>query len=345
MNGPGNRGTDRRLPETLPVRSALRYALGVLTGAVFVFLLYTGSLLALDRTGHLPPPPLSNSICVDEKLKFLREHHDISPTLLITGSSVAWRGVDTALLQSELPGERAFNGALCGQKVNQTARTTDWFLKHYPGIRTIVMLAVPQDFTQCRVTPSASFPVAETDDYVFGKETTSLPLKFYLEFFDPVSLQHNARRIAALRRGELPLDTLASTPTGDGPVDTEISRSDLGAGALPPYDPACFSALGQMEQTAGDSGRHFVVVILPLKREWERRYDPDHRRRAELMADMKPDLVRTHGQEIDLEDRLSLPEAAFTDATHVRWSAVPAITEVLGDVLRSGAGAPAGDRG
>ncbi|MFT8719421.1 hypothetical protein [Acetobacter sp.] len=326
---------DERSPENIPVRSALHYALGAFAGAGVLLFFYVGMIFVLKRTGNLPPPPLSNSLCIDEKLKFLRENSDISPTVLITGSSVAWRSVNSALLQHDLPKQRIFNGALCGQKANQTASTTDWLLKHYSSIRTIVMLAVPQDFTLCRNVSSTPFSLSAADEYVFGKNKTYFPLRFYFQFFDPISLQHNAHRVASQRRNEIPLDPLVITSTGDGPLNTVVSRTTLGDGPLPPYDPVCYNALNHMEQVAKDKGLRFVVALLPVKQAWEKLYDPSHQRRHELVEHIKQDFTQSYGEEVDLESRVTLPEGAFTDAVHIRWSAVPVVTEALSEVLRN----------
>ena len=326
---------DERSPENIPVRSALHYALGACVGAGTLLIFYVGIIFTLNRTGNLPPPPLSNSLCIDEKLKFLRENSNISPTILITGSSVAWRSVDSSLLQHDLPGQKILNGSLCGQKANQTANTTDWLLKHYSSIRTIVMLAVPQDFTLCHNVPSTPFPLSAADEYVFGKNKTSFPLRFYFQFFDPISLQHNAHHVAGQRRNEIPLDPLVITSTGDGPLNTVVSRATMGEGPLLPYDPVCYNALNHMEQVAKDNGLRFVVALLPVKQAWEKLYDPSHQRRYELVEHIKQDIIKSYGEEVDLENRVALPEGAFTDAVHIRWSAVPVVTEALSDVLRT----------
>ncbi|NHO30988.1 hypothetical protein [Acetobacter fallax] len=322
-------------PESVGTSAALRYFIGIMAGGCLVPLLYVFFLLHLNKTGNLPPPALSNNICVDEKLKFLRDNRDtLSPTLLITGSSVAWRGVNGALLKNMLPEERPLNVGLCGQKATQTANTTEWLVGHYKHVRTIIMLAVPQDFTQCRGQPSRLFSPADADDYVFGGKKDSLPIGTYFRFFDPVSLQHNARRVADQRSDRIPLDPLVMTPTGDGPLTTSISRPDLGVYALPPYDPTCLSALKTMMESADTQNQRFLVVLLPVKHEWQARYDPDNLRRVQLRHEIERVMTGTHAKFADINDNIELPEVAFTDAVHVRWAYVSIVTSAIGQYLQ-----------
>src|SRR5688500_15788249 len=101
-----------------PSRAERRYLGMVAGGAVLALITLGGFYSALHQTGHLPPPPLSNNVCADEKLMFLRDHPPDNPNFLVIGSSVAWRNFDSSVVAREVPGARPLNGAFCGMQVH-----------------------------------------------------------------------------------------------------------------------------------------------------------------------------------------------------------------------------------
>lgn len=309
------------------------YLIAMACGGLVVLLGFLGTLHLLQRTGHLPPPALSNSACLDEKLRFFRDMPPYRPTLLVVGSSVAWRGMDGAALQAAAAGVRSLNGGFCGLHVNQTQFATGWLLGHFPGVDTILMLAVPQDFTACASEPTAVFDEAAANSYAFGH---AWPWKYYFEYFDPVSLARNALKISAQRANRIPLDPLVFTPTGDGPLNTTVTRSTLGDGAMPGFDPACFMALHDMAAMITGTGRHFAIVQMPLKPEWSRDYDPDNAVRDRFAAEVGAALSGTAGRRWEAAGHIALPDAAFTDAIHLRWSAVAGLSRAIGKALTAG---------
>ncbi len=303
------------------------YLVAMVGGGVFAIVGFLGLLYALGLTGHLPPPAISNSVCVDEKLSFLRNMPATDPNLLVVGSSVAWRGIDGSVLTEASPGIRPLNGAFCGLHANQARFTADWLLKHFTGVRTILMLAVPQDFTDCADTPAAVFDKTSADAYVFEH---ARPWDFYFEYFDPVSLMRNALKVAAQRSNRIPLDPLVFTREGDGPLDTSVTRSTLGDHEMPKFDDACFDSLHEMAASASASGRHFTFIQMPMKPEWNRSYDPEGRIHDLFATKIASALSGTGGRSWDASRNSSLPDAAFTDAIHLRWSAVAGLSRIIG---------------
>jgi len=308
-------------------RPRANYLVAMAGGGALTLIGFLGLLHVLGMTGHLPPPALSNSVCVDEKLSFLRNMPTTNPNLLVVGSSVAWRGIDGSALTETSPGIRPLNGAFCGLHANQARFTTDWLLKHFTGTRAILMLAVPQDFTDCNGTPAAVFDPKAADAYVFDH---AWPWGFYFEFFDPVSLLRNALKVAAQRSNRIPLDPLVFTKDGDGPLDTPVTRSTLGDNEMSGFDDACFTSLHEMAASATASGRQFTFVQMPMKPEWTRSYDPDGKIHDLFAAKVDSALAGTEGRNWDASTHSSLPDAAFTDAIHLRWSAVAGLSRIIG---------------
>ncbi len=303
------------------------YLVAMVGGGIFAIVGFLGLLQGLGMTGHLPPPAISNSVCIDEKLSFLRNMPPTDPNLLVVGSSVAWRGIDGSVLTQASPGVRPLNGAFCGLNASQARFTGDWLLKHYPGVRTVLMLAVPQDFTDCESTPAAVFDKASADAYVFDH---ARPWDFYFEYFDPVSLMRNALKVAAQRSNRIPLDPLVFTREGDGPLDTSVTRSTLGDHEMPKFDDACFDSLHEMAASAAAAGRHFTFIQMPMKPEWSRSYDPECRIHDLFATKIASALSGTEGRNWDASKNSSLPDAAFTDAIHLRWSAVAGLSRIIG---------------
>ncbi|HBM09109.1 MAG TPA: hypothetical protein DD403_13550, partial [Pseudomonas sp.] len=179
---------------SLPGQVRSRYLLSLFAGLFGALAIFCLTLFALNRTGNLPPPAFSNISCVDEKLSFLRDNPIQSPNLLIIGSSVAWRHVDGHVLTEALPGVRPMNGAFCGLFANQSTYVGHWLLDRQPSIRSVVMIADPQDFAGCWRVPTAVLNREHVDPYVYENAS---PWGHYMRYFSPKSLARNALTVKA----------------------------------------------------------------------------------------------------------------------------------------------------
>lgn len=310
------------------------YLAGLAGGLLASAVLFAGALLALERTGHLPPPAFSNSLCVDEKLSFLRDHRPSRPDLLVIGSSVAWRHVDGAALAAGEGGARPLNGAFCGLHANQSVYVADWLLDREPAVRQVVMIVDPQDFAGCSRQREAVFDRADADAYVYGQAS---PWPSYLRYFAPLSLARNALKVKAQREAVLEMDPLVFTRFGDGPLTTEKSRG-LFYGPPEPLDEACFAALGRLAGRLAAEGRSLTVVSTPLHPAWKAEMDPD----GALLADFDRRLEAALGDPPthaywDADDEWRPEPALFVDAIHLRWRAVQDFSVALAARLERGA--------
>lgn len=301
--------------------------LATMAGAALALLslLWLG-LAAFDHFDLLPPPQLSNNLCMDQKLAYFRAHPVEEPTILATGSSVTWRNFDSsAVLQAS--GGRAvpLNGAFCGLKMNQTAYVTEYLVGRIPSIQEVMTILAPQDLIDCKTTNPRVFDPADVDDFVFRR---SSEFAFYLKYFDPLTLIKNVFILRAMRTGGLPFDEIRMDRYGDAPLDTKASR-DLTYGALPPPDPVCLTALHKLAADLGANGRRLIVVTMPLDPEWKTQYDPDGAVMRNMTHHIRQALAGSGAVFWDANHNFAMDPDAFIDAIHIRWSAAKIFSRAL----------------
>ncbi|MDJ0387857.1 hypothetical protein QMO56_07005 [Roseomonas sp. E05] len=311
-----------------------RYLAAVFGSALGALALFYAALFTLKATDNLPPPAFSNSICVDEKLAFHRQHPIGEPNLLVIGSSVAWRHFDGAVLVQDSPTTKPLNGAFCGLSVNQTRYVADWFLDRRPSIQDVLLITSPQDFENCTTTRTALFDAEDVEDYVLGHGT---PWGYYLRYFDLLSLARNAREIAAKRSGENWVDPLVFDPYGGGPLDTRRNRETPLYGMVRNLDSACFDALGRLSARLQQEGRRLMVASTPLNPEWKASGDPEGQTVTEFTHRIRKTLAGNSLAEFwDGDAAQVVGPAGFFDAIHLRWSAAKTYTAALVKALHPG---------
>jgi hypothetical protein len=308
------------------------YLAAILGGAIAALAVFCAAYGALYFSGYLPPPPLSNNVCTDEKLVFFRENPPAEPNLLVIGSSVAWRNIDSSVIARELPGKQPLNAGFCGMQVHQSAFIADWMLHHWPSVDQLLLVVSPLDYTQCRDT-GAVFDQTDADRFVFDRASA---WTFYLRYFDPVSLNRNIRRQAEDREQARILKVDRSfTKYGDGPLDTKENRG-LFYGPIPALDSACFDALRELAIRQATQGRHLLVVATPVHPDWKSQYDPDGNLRTDFDRQLTAALAGTGARLWDADAAGILDASAFTDAIHIRWDAARILTDAIVARMRSG---------
>lgn len=305
------------------------YLLALFGGLICSLAAFGLTLLGLDRSGNLPPPAFSNSLCVDEKLNFLRDHPVESPDLLVIGSSVAWRHVDGDELVRNSPTSIPMNGAFCGLFANQSVYVGNWLLDREPTIRRVVMVIDPQDFAGCWKVPDSVFNRDDADAYVYDKASR---WPYYVRYFAPVSLVRNALTVRGQRSGENEWDPLVFDQYGGGPLDTDNSRRLL-YGKPDALDHNCFDALSTMANRLQREARKFFVVSTPLHPEWKSRYDPNGSFLAQFDSHVKRSLKGSEAAYWNADSELETPASDFVDAIHLRWSAAQRFSAALAERL------------
>lgn len=313
-----------------PDQVRARYLLAVLAGLLGALVLFCLTLFGLERTGNLPPPAFSNNLCADEKLNFLRNNPIRSPNLLIIGSSVAWRHVDGNALVQAMPDIRPLNGAFCGLFANQSTYVGHWLLDRESSIRSVVMIADPQDFAGCWKVPTAVFNREHVAPYVYDNAPR---WGYYMRYFSPQSLVRNALSIKAQRAGRIEWDPLVFTRFGDGPLQTSNTRQLL-YGRPDALDRNCFDALREMSARLQQEGRRLLVVSTPLNPEWKEKYDPEGTFLADFDRRIADALDAAGGTYWNADKDWNTPVNSFVDAVHLRWSAAQEFTLALAKQLR-----------
>jgi hypothetical protein len=308
------------------------YLVSVLVGGALSVSGIFGVFLLLQAKGRLPPPPIANNICIDEKLRFLRDRPSMaeSRNLLVVGSSVAWRSIDAGAMVESAQDLQPLNGGFCSLRINQALYVGDWLLQRLPAVRSVVLVASPFDFEGCESRPAAPFDRASADEYVYGG-TSKWP--FYLRYFDVLSMLRNAMHISDMRKDPDHAIPLIFDEFGDGPLDTEASKPTLIYGAVGKLDRSCFKALGAFAKRMESSGREFAVVTTPLHPDWKEQFDAHGRIRQELRQSITNALVQTGGTYWDGDAKVPFGKDAFTDAVHLRWSAAGSFSRVVAEAL------------
>ena len=302
--------------------SYIRWLLGGMIATLAALAALYGGMA---QTEYLPPPPLSNTLCVDEKLAFLRDHPPQEPDFLVAGSSIAWRNIDSSVLARTMPGSRPVNGAFCGMQIHQAAMAAAWLIEQWPSIDEVLMVTGPQDFISCQDS-AIVFDLEDASRFVFERDAT---WSFYLRYFDPVSFVRNA-----VLRAKKPNDQLtqaratALTAYGDGPLESRASG--LGFGHLPRLDQRCFDALQSFAQELSREGRELMVVATPLSPTWKAIYDAAGTGRNGFAQQISRALTGTGAKywNADEAGAVSYPEA-FYDAIHMRWFSASKLTEQI----------------
>lgn len=307
------------------VATAGRYLTAVIGGAVAALGMFCALYGTLYITGTLPPPPLSNNVCTDEKLVFLRDNPPADPNFLVIGSSVAWRNIDSAVIAREVSGASPLNGGFCGMQVHQSAFLADWMTDRWPSVQQLLLVVSPLDFDSCRGTGQV-FDPADADRFVFERKAL---WSFYLRYFDPVSLIRNVKRQAKDREHARAMNMVRGfTKYADGPLDTTRNRG-LFYGEISKTDPACFEALHTLAVEHAGQNRRLLVVVTPIHPGWKSRYDPDGAFGSRFSRQVTAALEGTGAEVWNADQADILDASAFTDAVHVRWSAAGRLTEEI----------------
>ena len=295
--------------------------------AIALVVLFWLGLAAINRLHLLPPPQLSNNLCIDQKLAFLRAHPIERPTILTVGSSVAWRSIDSSVFFQESGGRMMpLNGAFCGLKMNQTEFTLGYFLGHYPSVQSVVLVFSPLDLTECSTTNARVFDPKDVDDFMFRRDAE---FPFYLKYFDPLTLAKNVAILRSMRKGELPLEAMEMDRYGDAPLDTNASREGLVYGALEPADPACLASLRNIARDTEAQGRRVIVVTTPMSPVWKARYDPSNTAMLDLASYVQGATAGTGALFWDANNAFPMEPTDFIDAIHLRWSAAKVFSRAL----------------
>jgi len=307
-------------PAPAPAGAMRRYLLTLLLGGFAALLLVLVVFAFLAHQGRLGPPQFSNNLCLDEKLGFMRAHPPRSANFLVVGSSVAWRHFNSPEAVRLDPALRPYNAGLCGTNVAQTRSVATWLIGRVPSVKKVVLIASPVDFADCSANAPSNFETGAADRFVFERAS---PVNSYLRYFDPGTLLFNSIGLRSKRSDPTSFESLVINAYGDGPLEPPQAR-ELLYGAVS-FDPRCFTALRRTAQEVG--GRvPMIVALTPLHPRWRERFDPKGSSQRLLERGIRNALAGTGARFLTAP---ALPEEAFFDAIHLRWSHTPGFTRNL----------------
>ena len=298
------------------------FGFGLLTGLLVVLggLLACYAALSAFAPANVPAPAITRLDLLDEKLRFLRRRPDFDPTILAVGSSVTWRQLSGAEFHSLAPGPRHFlNGATGYLHIHQTRDLANFYLDHYRGVKTLLVMVSLPDFQGCADEPAEMLDHESAALYAFRGWP---PLYFYLRYFSPVRyirLGTTLSRRQVPFAGDFYLDEYGSGPVWL-PAGTKLG---LRYGEIK-TDAACIEALRGFVRDTQTRGIRLVLVFTPIHPEYRTLYPAS----IEWLTNLAESISRDEGanpRRLIVLDYVRDPlfkSEDFFDALHLQWPAV-----------------------
>jgi hypothetical protein len=139
--------------------------------------------------------------------------------------------------------------------------------------------------------------------------------------FEKRPFVRNASAVKAMRSGTNDLNRLMFNRYGDGPIDSAQSR-DLTYGPITNLKQECFVALRDLTRHLSDHEIQTTLVLTPINPQWLSMFDPDRRVLNEVRSRLSEALQKSDVRVWDASENKLFSELDFTDAVHMRWSAV-----------------------
>lgn len=310
-----------------------RFGYGILTGflAVFGGLMLLFAAVPIIAEARAPAPPISSLVHIDEKLRFLREHPALAPTVLAVGSSVTWRQLAGDAFKELAGGPNRFlNGAVAHLQIHQTRALTRFYLAHYRSVRDVLVMVSLGDFEDCSEEPRNLFPPRDAARYTFGGWPA---LYFQLRYFSPGRYVQTLMSLEQRRTpftGDLYLDRYGSGPV-ELPEDVDLGlRYDSFE-----TDPACIDELIGLARDVRERGAHLALVFTPIHPKYRALHADDVHGLREVAARLDQE-AEQFGDSLQVFDLMDVPEFqgdAFYDALHLQWPAVQRLSAGLAGAM------------
>jgi hypothetical protein len=315
-------------PAACATASPVLYLLAILSGGVAAFTAVLAFLVFADEAGYLPPPTLTNNLCLDEKLRFLREEAPQNATLLVGGSSIALFNFAGEPFYAASGGKTVpLNLGLCGLRINQVAFAMKQLAPNYPLAREAFIFVAAEDFRDCAKARMPPFEPKDVDDYIHRRDLW--PNYFFFKYWSPVSLLRNMRSVAeGTGRNTVPLDRFGGHPSE--------SRRDPGSYEWPEVDEACFGDLRRMAELLA-SRMSTLFVISPMHPGWSEQHGSDGSERRRFYEAVARTLAGTGARLWNAQQHVELRGDHFSDALHLNSAGAEAFATRL---LQADAGLP-----
>jgi len=298
------------------------YLIALAAGALFVIPTLAVIMAVLDQFGAMPPPLISNNLCADEKLAFMRINRPSNVNLLVVGSSSAMRHFNSLEAIRIDPRVRPYNAGLCAMNLWRSEQVAKWFTYRLPGVRRVILVASSLEFGDCRSDARPTLNVVDADRFVFGD---TWRLSFYLKTFNATTLFRNSINLRRRRTDRTWFDSVVLNKFGDAPVQPRGDRREWYQ--RPTFSNQCFATLRQTAREMDARGIKFAVSESPMNPAWLREFDQSGDLTRMMRRRIRDALRGTHA--VLVEDHNGFTQADFYDAVHMRGSSTPRYTRSL----------------
>jgi hypothetical protein len=217
-----------------------------------------GLLGLLEFKGRLAPPPLSATLCIDEKISFLRNRDLSQVRIMGAGSSATWRNLDMSVFG--LDPTKALNAAPCFLHIDQTAFLVSLLAEMMPNLQNVITIVAPRDFENCSPQLTQIFDPALGTAFIQKQIPVWLP--YVVNMRAPYIL-----RTAITLPSERAFN--AQDAYGSSPLKQAFSWRPA-----PVFDERCFVAFKNYSLAMAQKHVRLWIATVPTMPEWADSYDP-----------------------------------------------------------------------
>lgn len=305
--------------DTAASKPWLRYVIALVAGALLPIPAFAGLMTVLDHRGIMPAPLISNNLCADEKLAYMRENRPTRVNLLVVGSSSAMRHFNSPEAVRMDPALRPYNAGLCAMNLWRSEQVTNWLTYRLPDVRRVLLIASLLEFGDCRPNARPTLDIASADRFVFGNTPR---LSFYLTSFNATTLFRNGLDLRRRRTDTTWFDSVVLNKFGDAPVQPRRDRLEWYL--KPNLDDQCFATLRQTARALDARRIQFAVIESPMNPKWREQFDRSGEFTRLTRRRVREALSGTNA--VLIEDHNGFSTADFYDAVHMRGSSTPRFT-------------------
>lgn len=305
--------------DTATRKAWLHYVIALAAGALLVIPALAGVMAVLDSLGAMPPPLISNNLCADEKLAYMRQNRPADVNLLVVGSSSAMRHFNSPEAIRFDRRLRPYNAGLCAMNLWRSEQVINWLTYRLPDVRRVFLLASSLEFGDCRPNARPTLDVSNADRFVFGDTPR---ISFYMRSFNATTLLRNSIDLRRRRSDRTWFDSVVLNKFGDAPVQPRGNRREWYLKAM--LDEQCFATLRHIARTLDARGIAFAVVESPMNPVWKKKFDRSGDVTLLIRRRIREALSGTRA--VLIEDHNGFIAADFYDAVHMRGSSTPRFT-------------------
>ena len=216
-----------------------------------------GLLGLLEFKGRLAPPPLSATLCIDEKISFLRNRDLSQVRIMGAGSSATWRNLDMSVFG--LDPTKALNAAPCFLHIDQTAFLVSLLAEMMPNLQNVITIVAPRDFENC------SPQLTQIFDPALGTAFIQKQIPVWLPYVVNMRAPYILRTAITLpSERALNQDAYGSSP---------LKQANSWRPA-PVFDERCFVAFKNYSLAMAQKQVRLWIATVPTMPEWADSYDP-----------------------------------------------------------------------